>query len=237
MTSPNYRGLTIPFTRMGNVTSDDLFGPNEQVIFDFYEASGSRYERALDIGANIGVHSILMARQGWEVRAFEPDPTHFGELLGNVAAHDVDLQVSAVEAAVSDHDGVAEFTRVLDNTTGSHLAGAKASYGPRTSFSVEVVDCRPLFEWADFAKIDCEGHEAVLMQTTTPSTWAHMSALLEVGSYANAVSIYDHLRDVVSMWSQKTGWQLVRSLSDMPCRHQDGSLFIGYQPPFRSNAA
>ena len=232
MSAINYRGLSIPFTSMGggSVTSDNLFGPNEQVIFDFYEVNKARYWRALDVGANIGVHSILMARQGWEVRAFEPDPVHYARLLENAAAHDV--IVEAENVAVSDHSGTGVFVRVLDNTTGSHLAGAKDSYGPRERFAVGLVDCRPLFAWADFAKIDCEGHEDVLVCATDAATWARMDALLEVGTNTNARCIYNHLIDLVPMWSQKTGWRRVHAIADMPICHQDGSLFVGESPPF-----
>lgn len=198
--SINYRGLSIPRTQLGTgVTSDNLFDPNEQVIFDFYEANRTRYRRALDIGANIGVHSILMARFGWQVRAYEPDPVHFDLLLKNVAAHGVAIE--AEQAAVSDRAGAATFVRVLGNTTSSHLDGAKESYGPRERFGVRVVPCQMLFEWADFAKIDCEGHEAALMRTTDAWTWVHMDALLEVGSRANMRVIYNHLRDKVAMWA------------------------------------
>jgi len=138
------------------ITSDNLFDSNEQMIFDFYEANRKRYRKVVDVGANIGVHSILMARQGWKVRAYEPDPDHFSRLIENTAAHGV--SVMATQAAVSDEFGVAGFVRVLDNTTGSHLSGDKESYGPRERITVQTVDCRPLFEWADFAKVDfCGG--------------------------------------------------------------------------------
>lgn len=227
----NYRGLKIPRRQLGvDITTDNLFDPNEQVIFDFYEANRARYCRAVDIGANIGVHSIIMARLGWEVKAFEPDPAHFAMLLENVAAHGVN--VAATEAAVSDCNGSTGFVRVLGNTTGSHLEGAKNSYGPRDYFGVQVVGCLPLFEWADFVKIDCEGHEAVLIAVTDYKIWMDTEALLEVGSADNACAIYEHLLDAVPLWAQKIGWRQVQRLDDMPVRHQDGSLFIGREPPF-----
>jgi FkbM family methyltransferase len=227
----NYRGLSIPRAHLGaRVTTDNLFDPNEQVIFDFYEANRGRYRRALDVGANVGVHSILMARQGWEVRAYEPDPAHFRMLLANVAAHGV--AVEAYDTAVSDRDGTASFTRVLNNTTGSHLTGSKTVYGPTDYCSVRTVDCRPLLAWADFAKIDCEGHEAALIGATDAGIWRHLDALLEVGSAASAEAIYFHLRDAVPMWAQKIGWRRVLTLADVPAHHSEGSLFVGGQPPF-----
>lgn len=232
MTEINYRGLNIPRTPLGAAkTTDNLFDPNEQVVFDFYEYNRSRYRRALDVGANVGVHSILMARQGWQVRAYEPDPDHFDRLLRNVREHNA--AVEAEQAAVSDRDGSMVFVRVLDNTTGSHLAGAKDSYGPRERFAVRTVDCRPLLAWADFAKIDCEGHEAALLLTTVPETWEGLDVLLEVGSEHAAAAIYTHLHGRAPMWAQKIGWQRVTGFLDMPTHHSHGSLFVGREPPFR----
>ncbi len=233
MNEINYRGLSIPRTRLGSaVTSDNLFDPNEQVIFDFYEANRGRYRRALDVGANIGVHSILMARQGWEVRAFEPDPHHYEILVQNVLTHAAPV-VETVQAAVSDRAGSGTFVRVLGNTTSSHLAGVKAAYGPRERFDVALVDCRPLFAWADFAKIDCEGHEAALVRTTNTATWAHMDAMLEVGSAGNARVIYDHLMEHGGqMWAQKVNWARVWNIEDVPAHHSEGSMFVGRRPPF-----
>lgn len=227
----NYRGLIIPRVSLGGrITSDNLFDPNEQVIFDFYEANKGRYRRAVDIGANIGVHSILMARQGWEVRSYEPDPAHFEALVRNAAAHHV--RVDAYRAAVSDCDGTASFVRVLNNLTGNHLFGAKESYGPRDTIVVDTLDCRPLFDWADFVKMDCEGHEAAIISALPESTWEKTDAMLEVGNPHCASVIYSKLRDVVPMWAQQIGWRRVLRLVDMPRRHQEGSLFIGARPPF-----
>jgi len=232
VTEIDYRGLDIPRVPLGErVTSDNLFDPNEQVIFDFYAANKARYRRVLDVGANIGVHSILMARAGWEVRAFEPDAKHFAMLKKNVEKHGVAAHVEAVEAAVSDADGWARFVRVLNNTTGSHIEGAKSAHGPCRRAHVRTVDCRPLLQWADFAKIDCEGHEATIICAVG---WRRLrlDAMVEVGSQASAERIYAHLIDSIPMWAQKIGWGRVRSIFDMPHSHLDGSLFIGECGPF-----
>lgn len=219
--------MEIPFTRMGNVTSDDLFEEREQPIFDFYERNRARYSRALDIGANVGVHAILMARQGWEVMAIEPDPRHFDELLANLERNQVRHKVSPCRAAVSTRRGKADFVRVLGNTTANHLAGARECYGPTESIRVNTLDCRALFDWADFAKIDVEGHEAELLLTVTPAQARRIDFMVEVGSPANAKEIYTHFMYWAPMWSQKIGWAQVERLRDMPAHYTDGSLFIG----------
>jgi len=230
---PDYRGLDIPFTSFGKVNSDDLFCEKEQPIFDFYAASADRYSLVLDIGANIGVHTLLMRSHGWTVKAFEPDREIFEKLRENYARNGMHGRPPAELncAAVSDHDGTGTFIRLHDNRTGSHLLGDKEPFGPLESISVNVVDCRPLFEWADFAKIDCEGHEATLLLTWTPQE--RCEAMVEVGNYTNAHRIFTHMRAIGRrMWAQKLGWKEVEFYSDMPTHHSQGALFIGEKGPF-----
>ena len=136
--------ISLPYTKMGAIDSVDLFGLDELIIFAFYRANRGRYKRALDIGANLGLHSMVMARSGFEVKAFEPDPWHFGLLKQNLEANEA--RVDAEQAAVSTADGEAQFVRVLGNTTGSHLAGSKDSYGEKETFAVRVRTVKPLLQ-------------------------------------------------------------------------------------------
>ena len=228
MQSVNTRGIEIPFTRMGAVTSEDLFEPREQVLFDFYERHAARYRRALDIGANIGVHAIQMVRAGWEVRAFEPDPVHFRRLMENCIANEA-VPMWMMRQAVSDHYGRDTFVRVLGNTTSSHIKGAKAPYGETEEIPVELVDCRPLFAWADIAKIDAEGHEARLLLTVTPAM--RCDVLVEVGSPENAEAIFGHFHGARPLWVHRgEGWEPVAGLGQMPAHYTHGTLFIGEAP-------
>lgn len=227
----NTRGLNVPFISFGNVTSNDLFCEKEAALFDFYERSARRYTTALDIGANIGVHSLLMARSGWTVDAFEPDPTHYRLLRTMLALNDAKDAVTTHPAAVSDHNGTATFVRVKGNTTGSHLKGDKSPYGELEEFEVQVADCRPWFAWADFAKIDCEGHEARLLETVTQDCTCDF--MVEVGNLPNAEAIFRHFTGLgdYRMWAQRSGWGLVQGLADMPMHHSHGALFIGREAP------
>lgn len=220
-----YGSLTLPFHSMGAITSLDLFGMNELVIFAYYWANRFRYKRAVDFGANIGLHSILMAILGWEVRAFEPDPETYGVLRRNLDLNDV--PVDYYRYAVSYKKGEAEFTRVKGNLTGSHLSGAKTDpYGELDRFPVQLIDGRPFLDWADIAKIDIEGHEAALLTATTLQTLVGVDCFVEIGSSANAEAVFRHLNGTaVRMFSQKTGWRRVERLEDMPTSHRDGSLF------------
>ena len=219
--------LIMPYYVMGAIDTLDLFGLDELIIFSFYNANRGIYRRAVDVGANLGLHSIVMARCGFHVTAYEPDPVHFDLLARNIALNKV-TGIDPVKAAVSDHDGTMEFVRVKGNTTGSHLAGAKANpYGELERFPVTVKNFPASVDGADLVKIDAEGHETTILRALPPQRWRNLDAILEVGTADNAAAILDHFRKLpVNLYSQKTGWSRVTELSHMPASHRDGSLFI-----------
>ena len=76
--------ISLPYQKMGAIDSIDLFGLDELLIFAFYYRNRGRYSRAADIGANIGLHSIVLSMCGCEVEAYEPDPAHCEKLLRNL---------------------------------------------------------------------------------------------------------------------------------------------------------
>jgi FkbM family methyltransferase len=223
--------VVFPYTRMGAVDSLDLFGLDELIIFSFYATNRHRYHRAVDIGANLGLHSLLMSRCGWEVRAYEPDPHHASLLRRNMELNNAD-RVELIQSAVSNENGTATFVRVLGNTTSSHLSGAKeGAYGELESFEVRVEGISGIIADADFVKMDAEGQEAIIICATTREDWEHADIMVEVGTAANADAIYRHLaRMGVNCFSQKSGWHLVGSAEEMPTHYTDGSLFISTLP-------
>jgi FkbM family methyltransferase len=222
-----FGALTLPYRRMGAIDSIDLFGLDELLLFAFYWANRTRYRSAVDIGANIGLHSILMARCGFAVRAFEPDPVHVKLLRENLGLNDTRL-VRVIEAAVSDRNGKAEFVRVKGNTTSSHLAGAKANpYGELERISVPTHSFADAIAGADLVKIDAEGHEAVILHSLPAERWQSLDAVVEVGTPENARALFEHFKPLpVGLFAQKSGWSKVAALDDMPVSYRDGGLFV-----------
>lgn len=219
--------IELPYHKMGAVDSLDLFGLDELIIFAFYLRNRTRYRRAADIGANLGLHSLLMARTGWSVTAFEPDPTH-GQLLERNLRLNQASNVSLIKAAVSDRAGEMEFVRVLGNTTSSHLAGAKSNaYGELERFPVRVASIKEIMPSVDFVKMDAEGQEKIIILGTSAEDWAHTDMMVEIGSAENAAAIYQHLPKLgINAFAQKLGWARVKTLADMPTSYKDGSLFL-----------
>jgi len=226
--------LTLPYQKMGAIDSIDLFGLNELILFAYYHASRGRYRSVVDIGANLGLHAILLSRCGFKVRAYEPDPVHFELLRRNIVLNGLD-GVELIQAAVSDRDGHAEFVRVVGNTTGSHLAGAKSNaYGDLDRFSVKIRSVVEAVASADLVKIDAEGHEVAILRALPAERWRLLDAVVEIGSPENAEAIFDHFAaSSASLFSQKIGWQRARSVADLPSSHREGSVFISAQPQMR----
>ncbi|MBS3905153.1 MAG: FkbM family methyltransferase [Simkania sp.] len=218
--------LAFPYHKMGAIDSLDLFGLDELIIFSFYWINRNRYRRVLDIGGNIGLHSIVMSRCGYEVKVFEPDYIHFKKLIENLSLNK-STNVNPIQAAVSTKTGTAEFVRVLGNTTSSHLEGCKNPYGDLEKITVNIESFKDLIHSVDLIKMDVEGHEKDLILSTTAEDWSHLDAIIEVGSKENAKAIFDHLQKIhVNAFAQKKNWAKVSFLEDMPISHKDGSLFI-----------
>ncbi len=219
--------LIFPFRKMGKISSLDLFGLDELVLFSFYWVNRGRYKRVLDLGANIGLHSIMLSRCGYDVISYEPDPMHFDILNANLKANGCEA-VICVNEAVSVEKGEMEFVRVLGNTTGSHLAGSKKDpYGELKRFNVPVEEFAYLMRKSDLMKIDVEGHERPILCGTNEDDWVSVDAMVEIGTAENASAVYEHFASFnVNLFSQKTGWRRVEELGDMPTSYRDGSLFI-----------
>ena len=227
--------LIFPFVEMGAVSSLDLFGLDELILFSIYRVNRERYNRFADLGANLGLHSLVAGKLGWRVTAFEPDPSTFALLEKNLQQNSV--KAHTVQRAVGAEAGNRVFTRVLGNLTGSHLSGSKAHpYGDLETFPVGVEAFTQIMVDHDFLKIDVEGAEAELICSTVASDWLGTDAVLEIGSESNATAIFEHFQTLqgISMFSQKQGWRHVRQVADLPFHHREGSVFIsaGRRGPF-----
>lgn len=114
----------------------------------------------LDVGANIGVYTVVAARKGARVVAFEPNPEARATLHENLILNEIDDEVRISPNALADFSGPARFTTNLEEC--NHLNDVAAGAG-------ELVTVRELdsLEWVDkpvtLIKIDVEGFdEAVL---------------------------------------------------------------------------
>lgn len=220
--------LNFSYIEFGSITSLDLFGLDELILFAFYFRNRSRYSKTADLGANVGLHSLVLAKLGFEVEAYEPDPNHIEIFKDHVRLNQVEDQVTIRAAAVSHEAGEVEFVRVLGNTTGSHIAGAKEHlYGSLDRFRVPSVSIVEAIAGKSLVKMDVEGVEAELLLALEESDFVALDILLEVGSPESAARIWSHFRNSkVNLFSQKIGWQRVQQAEQVPTSYREGSLFL-----------
>jgi FkbM family methyltransferase len=121
---------------------------------------------AIDCGANVGDYTIILARSGATVHAFEPDPVAFDELtartsgLANVVLHNQAVSNTSGLTRLYLHE--ARSRDPLFASTGSSLLSTKTNVNTETFVEVEAI------RFSDFLsgigtvailKIDIEGHE------------------------------------------------------------------------------
>ncbi len=220
--------IKMTYFDMGNINSTHLFGLDELIIFCLYKQNTLTYNKVADLGANIGLHSIVLAKLGFEVSAYEPDIVHLERLRLNLNENNVRDRVKVYPCAVSTTKETKEFVRVKGNTTSSHLKGAKdTAYGNLESLKVETVEFESILRGNDLLKIDVEGHESEIICSSKLKDWENCDAILEVGSEKNSYEIYEKFKNSkINMFSQMTNWRKVETMDQMPKSYKDGSVFI-----------
>ena len=115
---------------------------------------------ALDIGANIGNHTLFFAEHFRKVISFEPNPRTF-QVLGFNTSETPNVECSNI--GLSDAPGTASLSSHPNNVGGSRLAAA--SDGGVIPVTIDTVDAVVgEQEPVRLIKIDVEGHEAQVIR-------------------------------------------------------------------------
>jgi FkbM family methyltransferase len=127
---------------------------------------------ALDCGANVGVMTAALARQGATVHAFEPNPHAFGVLAGrfhkapHVVCHNAAVGCGAGRMPLFLHE--LSFGDEVLYSNGSSLLSDKPNVSPDRSIEVEVVNLaefiRGLQREVAVMKMDIEGAEVSVLE-------------------------------------------------------------------------
>ena len=120
---------------------------------------------ALDVGANIGYYTSLLARRARKVIAFEPHPALSARLRENAANWSYG-EIVIEERAASDKTGKAELLEPSDFDLNSGTASLEDSSTGSKGIEVETVRLDELLdgEKVGVLKVDVEGHELAVLE-------------------------------------------------------------------------
>jgi FkbM family methyltransferase len=112
----------------------------------------------IDVGANSGMYSIVLAKQFPQmgVICFEPDRRCAAQLSGNLFLNNLEDRVEVHEFALSDTNGESKFSRFPDENRGRSAIRESGEFKVRTALLDDVCD---LSGSRIAIKMDVEGHE------------------------------------------------------------------------------
>lgn len=119
----------------------------------------------IDVGANVGVYSILAAGRGAHVLALEPVPETFEQLLDNVHLNRLETRVDARNLGVGEEPGELRFTSAFGPT--NHVLANGEWDAQSVIVPVDSLDNIAAGLAPAMIKIDVEGFEANVVQGAT----------------------------------------------------------------------
>ena len=127
---------------------------------DLVKSTVKKNDITVDVGANIGYYTLLMAKMGAFVHSYEPEPNNFKLLSLNVHQNNFSTSVALNNKAVSNFNGTSKL--FLSQNTPSHH---KLNYDRfHNDNFIEVPVIKLELDRIDFAKIDAEGTELNILR-------------------------------------------------------------------------
>lgn len=134
----------------------------DDYIFEFIKARTSRFSRALDVGANIGIYTVFLAAHFRRVDAFEPDPSNLERLKENLDLNQ-SANVTVHAVCVGDRIGSVGFTRPVAHNQGiGSIALDRGDYQVPSTTLDEFFAGHPILP--TLIKMDIEGAEWLACQ-------------------------------------------------------------------------
>jgi FkbM family methyltransferase len=151
--------------------TDRYVGASLIGLGEFMEAQARLFDLLLkpsavvvEVGANIGAHTVVLAKKAAKVHAFEPQRRLYNVLCANMALNALD-NVECYRAAGGEAHALAEIPAVDFEERGNNHGAFSIEVGGSAADTVEVL---PITVPCDFLKVDVEGYEARVLRGAEP---------------------------------------------------------------------
>ena len=207
--------------------TEDLINLEELIMIKYYYNNKKFYKNFLDLGASIGIHTVIASKIGFRVESYEPDKRHYKQLLINCKINKV-KNVRSFAKAVYNKKCKLTFIKVKNNTTSNHILGFKKRlYGPVSQTKVNAVKADNLFKKNDLVKMDIEGAEYEVLRSVNAKYWNSTDCFVSIHNNEVARKIFDLFKKTkINMFSSKINWRKIKKFNDLPTCHAEGLLFI-----------
>jgi FkbM family methyltransferase len=148
--------------------------PYEPIETEIVKTHVEKNNIVVDIGANIGYYTLLMALNQAKVFSYEPEPKNFKLLQKNVNLNNFSSNVKLYNKAVSNYNGFSKLFLagatdlnggvIVDRAKGGAPGMHTLSNNRFGSNSIDVEVTKLNLDKIDFAKIDVEGHELHVLE-------------------------------------------------------------------------
>lgn len=167
--------------RKGVVSDNEII--EEVTINDQYKIvdKNAKYKNIVDIGAQIGTFAITFARMypGSQIIAYEPNLDNYKQLEKNISLNKLELNIKALNLAVTDKKGTAKLFVNSVNIGGHSVFGSNFDkFAKVGTISLEDVLKMNKFKTIDLLKMDCEGEEYKIFLSTPKRTLQKISTII-----------------------------------------------------------
>ena len=223
-----FGNIIVPNADNGRKTFYDLFAFHELSLFVQYYKLKKNFSFAIDVGANLGIHTIILTRLGYKVSAFEPDNSTFKKLKKTLKINKC-KNFNLYNLALSDFIGKSKFYQIKDNLTANTLSNStKKTYGNRKIINVNVSKISNFLPNKDILiKIDAEGSEFNILKTINWNKQYKISIYLEINDKESAEKIFNYLKlNKLKCRCEINNWKVAYNKNQLPNNWRQGSVLI-----------
>lgn len=160
----------------------------------------------VDVGANIGVHSIYALSSGAfdGALAIEPEPNNFSLLERNIRLNGLEQRIAAIQAAASTCSGQLQLMRHRRNHGAHSVEGTFVKHASDSvsiaALSLDDILARQSISAVDVAlvKIDVEGHELAVLEGMHKVRQASVPIMIELTAYRDDPGRLRRFKDLLA---------------------------------------